>query len=848
MDNVYVAFLFSDILLLAEPHEVGGSSLGQLLDYHWHCPLTECDVGPAAQPHRFCIRHCGSEWMFEVAADDSAAAAAGAGTMDLRKGAALWLASCRVAIDHGRVVHRNECRLERYEGAVLFADISGFSNLGDELERRQEQRGKAAAGVNINIGPRRLAAEELAKIIDAEVDKMVRAVTEGGGDVIQFAGDCVIAVFPAADYTDEYVLPKGSGSTSGAGSSASALSLATVQAANVALKMVESKNEFFRTQLEALDAAAGLTSTGGGGIQQLQDALNIHAAVGSGLIYGYHVGGGAGNKWHYVIDGPAMEQVRIADGVSKASEIILSNEARTIMMSLQERMREKRREAFTKDGKKVATWVLMSYFGTTPAKREHIWPWESLGSHDAAGASGDGGAGLQGLGLRYALADKLRSYIPQPVVDQVDDGQTVWLHSLKTVSTMFVKLFGIDYAADNGEQAVSELGALVHLIQRVLEGVGGGTMTRVSCDDKGTSAILMFYDAGRAVAAAIQILDAVGLLGGGYKSTIGITTGEVWLGVAGGETRAEYTMHGSCVNFAARLMSCKLIKESGGILTDDATRMAVNNAGPDDGYTECVFEPQEPMEFKGFVEKYVSYMPVPIDAAQDSPAVAADAAMRASGGNGGVGRAAVGGGGYQLSHMDIQTLQVCAVLAMASDSHDCGRIFAPSVAAMHPTLDEAACYTELARLATPAAGGLLVPIMWGSHPHSRTEPDLPPHFSYGEDNDGGGGGSAGTAMYSFSSRSEMESRYNELPADAARSLHGLAIDDYEARLQDGSAHDLAGLSYAQSQALVGTDGKEYIPTHPACHARCRILFHREACPQTRCGFWCLCYQVVGRRV
>jgi hypothetical protein len=167
--------------------------------------------------------------------------------------------------------------------------------------------------------------------------------------------------------------------------------------------------------------------------------------------------------------------------------------------------------------------------------------------------------------------------------------------------------------------------------------------------------------------------------------------------------------------------------------------------------------------------------------------------MRVSGGSGG------GGGGtasssrdgnhhHQLSHVELQTLQVCAVLAMASDSHDCGQIFAASVAAMHPTLDEAACYTELARLATPAAGGKLIPLSRG-----------------GREGSGVGVGSHRTAVYSFSSRGEMESRYNELPADAARSLHYLAIEDYEARLQDGSAHDLAGLTYEQSQALGDDD-------------------------------------------
>ena len=31
--------------------------------------------------------------------------------------------------------------------------------------------------------------------------------------------------------------------------------------------------------------------------------LNIHVAIGAGLIYGYYVGG---DKWDYLIDGPVL--------------------------------------------------------------------------------------------------------------------------------------------------------------------------------------------------------------------------------------------------------------------------------------------------------------------------------------------------------------------------------------------------------------------------------------------------------------------------------------------------------------------------------------------------------------
>lgn len=796
--DIYAAFLFSDILLIATPHAPGTPSgqLGPLLNYHWHCPLTECYIGPSAESHQFCVRHSSFEWTFETADSN------GAEHFQLHNGARQWLASCCDAREHARTVQRHECRIERYEGAVLFADLSGFSNLGDELERRHER------AIGTVGGPQRLAAEELAKITDEEIEKMVAVVTKGGGDVIQFSGDCVIAVFPAADYKDEHRLLLET--------DASPLSLATAQASQVALQMVQSKDEFFRTQYEILDAADAAAGYGAGsdaGIQQLQDALDIHAAVGSGLVYGYHVGGGPGDKWHYVVDGPAMEQVRVADGMSQAGEVILSSEARNLIKPLAERIREHKRDAVSKDHKHVAVWELETFFGRADLQREHVWPWETLAFDQAQGQGQETESQLARLGLQWSLADKLRCYIPQPVVDQVDDGQVDhrgWLQSRRVVSTMFVKLYGIDYHADNGEQAVAELGSLVVLIQRILQDlpVGTATMTRVSCDDKGTSAIVLCDEAPSAVLAAARIVSDVSMLGEQYRATIGITTGKVWLGVAGGGTRAEYTMHGSCVNFAARLMSSPLIKETGGVLVDEATVQAsLRQQGelPATQGLPCMdFEPQEPQRFKGFVEKVVAYMPAvrglsAPSQAQLHPQAQRDSAVHGTPKSRSVApapAAAAGAGGLQheLTHMERQTLQVCAVLAMASapdrvpmapegpDSSAqsrCCVFCADSVAALHPTLDPLACHAELARLA--AVGGASSRLVALPMPPPSQETD-------------------GTlALYSFRWSSEMESLYHALTIDRLQLLHGHAIDDLERRLQDGIAHRTVGIPNAEAQ-------------------------------------------------
>ncbi len=72
--------------------------------------------------------------------------------------------------------------LERFEGAVLFLDIAGFSALTDKLA---------------SLGPR--GAEQLSEVLDIYFGCMTRIVVEHGGDVIDFVGDAMTVVWRAED-------------------------------------------------------------------------------------------------------------------------------------------------------------------------------------------------------------------------------------------------------------------------------------------------------------------------------------------------------------------------------------------------------------------------------------------------------------------------------------------------------------------------------------------------------------------------------------------------------------------------------------------------------------------------
>src|SRR5688572_13965978 len=71
---------------------------------------------------------------------------------------------------------------ERFQAAVLFADISGFTALAERLA----QRGPAGA-------------EELTRLLNDYFGQLIDLVDAHGGEVVKFAGDALLAWWPVGD-------------------------------------------------------------------------------------------------------------------------------------------------------------------------------------------------------------------------------------------------------------------------------------------------------------------------------------------------------------------------------------------------------------------------------------------------------------------------------------------------------------------------------------------------------------------------------------------------------------------------------------------------------------------------
>ena len=79
-----------------------------------------------------------------------------------------------------------EPRAARFPAAVLLTDVSGFTSLTEKL---------AAHGSG--------GAEELTLLLNQYLSRMIGLLEDEGGEVVQFSGDALVAVFPADNPTND---------------------------------------------------------------------------------------------------------------------------------------------------------------------------------------------------------------------------------------------------------------------------------------------------------------------------------------------------------------------------------------------------------------------------------------------------------------------------------------------------------------------------------------------------------------------------------------------------------------------------------------------------------------------
>ncbi len=448
--------------------------------------------------------------------------------------------------------------------ALLFADISGFTALTERLAQR---------------GPD--GVEELSRLLNTSFGQILDTIESHGGDVVKFAGDALLAIWPAEDELQ--------GQKSSVGASVrEELAAVTLRAAQCALAINARMTSLYR-----LIAGAQLT---------------LRIGVAAGDLATVRIGGVYG-RWEFLVSGTPLAAVAAAEHLAQPSEVVLTPDAWEMI-----------RDACA--GTPIlgaGSWELEDRGSSPPAPSSYLLsPFVRLESVHTP------------LTPRRALSHPpapgldvlLRSYIPGAVLSRLVAEQTTWLAELRRITVIFVNLSAFDLAT-RFDQAQTVMQALQTALYRY-----EGSVNKISIDDKGTTLVAALGlpplahedDAARGVQAALAMRRALTDLG--IHCAIGVASGRAFCGEIGSRQRREYTMIGDVVNLAARLMqaaatrtedegrrtnehdasSFVLRPSSSGILCDEATTLAAQ--------ARITFEPLTPIAVKGKAELIAIYRPI----------------------------------------------------------------------------------------------------------------------------------------------------------------------------------------------------------------------------------------------
>mmetsp|Transcript_28206 Transcript_28206/g.55486 ORF Transcript_28206/g.55486 Transcript_28206/m.55486 type:complete len:1544 (+) Transcript_28206:59-4690(+) len=459
---------------------------------------------------------------------------------------------------------------ELKNACVVIADISGFTRLNEKL------------GV----------AEKVSHHINTYFTSMLDVCAKHGGDVVKFAGDALIVLFyqhtPSWPYKIEPFT-------------------SALRAAQCCLELQEKCGTYTAEEV----------------------TLTLHIGLSAGTVYAMHVGG-EGGEFEFLVAGAPFKSLGPCLDLGKAGDIVCCRDTgrllRRFIKCTEVRPTKvvKKRSSTCEEGEDLILIEVNddddedtelesdnTYTGgetkilavTEPVKLvplSHNPIWDSSSSVSS-----------QPL-LSAVVLSALKTYIPKCVTYQQSSTGNSWLAENRRASVIFVNLKGLSLdSAIHSERQVEALKytqAVLTATQAVVI-ENDGYRRQFLVDDKGTVLIVVFGvppyahedDVYRAVKCSLEIREALESVDPPCEHSIGVATGEVYVGSVGSAHRKEHAVVGDTVNKAARLSG----KTGRGILCDEAT---YSIAG-----TFIRMEAQGEIAVKGKEEKIAIYAPHSLD-------------------------------------------------------------------------------------------------------------------------------------------------------------------------------------------------------------------------------------------
>eukprot|EP01053_Blabericola_migrator_P010733 Blabericola_migrator_1__10732@NODE_613_length_7277_cov_58_358391_g446_i0_p1_GENE_NODE_613_length_7277_cov_58_358391_g446_i0NODE_613_length_7277_cov_58_358391_g446_i0_p1_ORF_typecomplete_len1379_score196_59Guanylate_cyc/PF00211_20/2_3e20Guanylate_cyc/PF00211_20/5_6e23_NODE_613_length_7277_cov_58_358391_g446_i01464138 len=443
--------------------------------------------------------------------------------------------------------------VDRCLAAVVFCDASGFTAVTEALDKQEN------------------GAERLGNCINEFFRNLIQIINFWGGDIIKFAGDAVTIVWGCDDINED-----DSSVDSNANRPRRKHSTRAQESAEG--EFVEGGAETGRYTIDrqkacrlacqcCLDLHRNLNGFPAGVDNKV---FTLHIGVGFGKITILQVGGGL-DRWEYVVAGPPIEEISIAEPLASSGETVLSPS------------------------------VIEALGGASQAAFEVI---EDSGSYAKMirlkGERVSAPPPLEKIVLAETDVELLRRFIPPAIFKRLTAGYNVFTNEIRQLSVVFVSIRGLDVSTDRGSLTAHKLMQFAQKAAYIME----GSVNKFSVDDKGVVILLMFGlppvyhldDPVRAVLTSMRIITGLPTLG--LSGGIGVATGRVWVGTVGNDIRKEYTALGDTVNLAARLMQKA---NNNDVNVDEETRKLCDQA--------IEFRALPPVKMKGKANPVPIYQP-----------------------------------------------------------------------------------------------------------------------------------------------------------------------------------------------------------------------------------------------
>ncbi|XP_071485807.1 adenylate cyclase type 10-like [Diadema antillarum] len=441
---------------------------------------------------------------------------------------------------------------QKFEGVLMFADISGFTALCE----RYSMSSRSGCGT-----------DRLSRALNDYLGEIVENILGTEGDVLKFAGDAFLALWKVTRANMDHILTR---------------------VIKCGLRIQE--------RCDNWDTEVGVK-------------LRVKIALSIGPVRVTTVGNESCS--HFVLSGPAVLEVNIAEKFALSGDVILSPKVWAYCPD-----HELIEHTFKADDKHLAVTAYHRRKPKSPGKgskassslpgsqrqragttksaltEERFTGWRRLStgayllqsqatSARLAGkkstltdplyrsssitetAVEQDARGRQRAAVFVSPTDdekaRLRKYIIKPVLQKIDDNMPLeYLSEMRQVSVVFINLVFASGADIDESDSLQETFNIIHESMLAFE----GCLNKVFMFDKGCTFLAIFGlpgykhedDCARALKCSYRMIELLKATKNVIQASIGVTTGSSFCGVVGHVHRHEYTVIGRKVNMAARLM------------------------------------------------------------------------------------------------------------------------------------------------------------------------------------------------------------------------------------------------------------------------------------------------------